>query len=815
MSCEICCDKFTQTTRKPITCPYCDYVCCMSCFKTYLLGVSSGATCMHPDCNRALSNDFISSVTPKSFHNTTYREHRAGIALSVEISLLPASQHLVENKIKARKITDEIEALRIEERSLLHRRRVISSEKYRKEAEVRHIHNRKDTVERRTFIRACPVNDCRGFLSTAWKCGTCDSYTCSECHIPKNGRDDPDHECNPDDVATATLLAKDTKPCPKCAVPIYKISGCFAPEVPIMMWDGTTKPAIDVHVGDKLVGDDGTCRSVTELISGVDRMYRVAQNQAKDYVVNSQHKLSLKLTGDRTINWFSSSKCWKMKWFDHAEKRVRIETIRETESISKEDAYADMLKHQKRVGPANTIDITVEDYLKIPESGKKEMLGFRCSGVKWEKRDVEIDPYILGMWLGDGYSNGKEFSTNDGELLQYWKSWADTNDAQVDATTNAFRYYVRRQAGSDQISNPLKDQLAKYNLVENKHLPMAYIVNDEDTRLKVLAGMIDTYGHVCHDGRRIEMVQVNDDDALSQQFAFLARSLGFAVSVTTRNAKDEVRFGKYVCNHINISGKGIDRIPTLLPRNKCSPDSGQVDLIRTTIGVTQVEEGEFYGWCTDGNRRFLLGDFTVGHNCDQMWCTSCMTQFSWSKGNIIDGHNHNPHYYQWIRERNNGTVPRTPGDGAPFCGNNNLPDYHTLRAMVESRGDQFPDLGEAHRQIRHIQYIVMPRYPAAGGVLDNSDLRVSYLSGEISQVVMRSQLQMRIKRGEKNTEIHQVLDMFVNTISDIFRSYFVCSLDVTENSLCDQATALRTYANRQLESIAKRYNNGTPRIHWG
>jgi hypothetical protein len=426
MSCDICCNNFTQTARKPITCPYCEYVCCMSCFKTYLLGLSSGAICMNTDCTRALSNDFIASVTPKSFHNTTYREHRTGIALSAEISLLPASQHLVENKIKARKITQEIEELRREERTMALRRRMISSEKYRKESEVRQLRNRKDTVERRTFVRACPVNECRGFLSTAWKCGTCESYTCPDCHIPKNGRDDPEHECNPDDVATATLLAKDTKPCPKCAVPIYKISGC-----------------------------------------------------------------------------------------------------------------------------------------------------------------------------------------------------------------------------------------------------------------------------------------------------------------------------------------------------------------------------------------------------DQMWCTSCMTQFSWSRGDIISGHNHNPHYYQWIRERNNGSVPRTPGDGAPFCVNNDLPDYYTLRAIVQSRGEQFPNLGEAHRQIRHIQYIVMPRYPAEIGVLDNSDLRVSYLAGEISQISMKSQLQMRIKKGEKNTEVHQVLDMFVNTMSDLFRAYSINSLDVSQNSFCDQVTELRTYANRQLQTISKRYNNGTPRINWG
>ena len=51
------------------------------------------------------------------------------------------------------------------------------------------------------------------------------------------------------------------------------------------------------------------------------------------------------------------------------------------------------------------------------------------------------------------------------------------------------------------------------------------------------------------------------------------------------------------------------------------------------------------------------------NGCDQMWCTSCHTAFSWNtgledKGAVI----HNPHYYQYQREVNNGVIPRNPGD---------------------------------------------------------------------------------------------------------------------------------------------------------
>jgi hypothetical protein len=81
-------------------------------------------------------------------------------------------------------------------------------------------------AEERKFVRACPVNACRGFLSTAWKCGTCSTWACANCHEVKGATKDAAHECNPDCVLTARLLDKETRPCPKCASAIFKISGC-------------------------------------------------------------------------------------------------------------------------------------------------------------------------------------------------------------------------------------------------------------------------------------------------------------------------------------------------------------------------------------------------------------------------------------------------------------------------------------------------------------------------------------------------------------------------------------------------------------
>ena len=78
-----------------------------------------------------------------------------------------------------------------------------------------------EPAERR-IVMGCPAAGCNGFVNTLWKCGMCDTKVCKDCHIIKT----TGHACKPDDIATAAAISADTKPCPKCATAISKISGC-------------------------------------------------------------------------------------------------------------------------------------------------------------------------------------------------------------------------------------------------------------------------------------------------------------------------------------------------------------------------------------------------------------------------------------------------------------------------------------------------------------------------------------------------------------------------------------------------------------
>ena len=85
---------------------------------------------------------------------------------------------------------------------------------------------REAVSQRREFIMRCPAEGCRGFLSTAYKCGTCECWACVECHVSIGKEKECGHMCDPNTVLSAKAIKDETRPCPKCGTRIFKIDGC-------------------------------------------------------------------------------------------------------------------------------------------------------------------------------------------------------------------------------------------------------------------------------------------------------------------------------------------------------------------------------------------------------------------------------------------------------------------------------------------------------------------------------------------------------------------------------------------------------------
>ncbi len=217
MSCNICCDDYNKSTRSKVCCPYCEFDVCRTCCETYILSETT-PKCMKPDCDKEWSRKFLRENFTNVFLTSKYKEHLENVLFDQEKSLMPSTQPLVEEKIAKENMKKQIRELDLFIEDLYRQRREL-------ERQIHYgIKNEKE--ERTHFVRQCPANGCRGFLSSQWKCGICERWSCPECHELKGYNRDCDHKCDPNNVETAKLLAKDSKPCPKCQSMIFKLEGC-------------------------------------------------------------------------------------------------------------------------------------------------------------------------------------------------------------------------------------------------------------------------------------------------------------------------------------------------------------------------------------------------------------------------------------------------------------------------------------------------------------------------------------------------------------------------------------------------------------
>jgi hypothetical protein len=176
---------------------------------------------MKPECAKEWSRKFLRENFTNTFLTSKYKEHLEDILFDQEKSLLPATQPLVEEK-KAKKALKK----QIKDLSLLIEDLYTQKEDLERQLQYGITRSPEENKERATFVRQCPANGCRGFLSSQWKCGICEQWSCPECHELKGFTRDSHHTCDPNNIKTAKLLEKDSKPCPKCQSLIFKISGC-------------------------------------------------------------------------------------------------------------------------------------------------------------------------------------------------------------------------------------------------------------------------------------------------------------------------------------------------------------------------------------------------------------------------------------------------------------------------------------------------------------------------------------------------------------------------------------------------------------
>lgn len=395
------------------------------------------------------------------------------------------------------------------------------------------------------------------------------------------------------------------------------VGKCFSKNTPMLMFDGAIKMVQNIKIGDILMGDDSTPRNVLTLGNGRDTMYKITNVKGENYTVNSEHIICLKYTNKKSIIDDKKNKRFRIRWFNN--KDINIKSKYFSYNNKEKDV---ILKNAKEfldnVKEDRICEISVKKYLELEKNMRKDLKGYSVP-INYSEKELEFDPYIIGLWLGDGTSNSSCITNQDSSIIHYLKNNLQKYNCYLQFNNNTeYNYRINgdKIKGKQWNVNQFLITLKKYNLLNNKHIPFIYKCNSRENRLKLLAGLIDSDGYLNKSGSGYEFSQSLKHEQIIDDIIYLCRSLGFSCY---KNKKKTSWTYLGVKNYgeawrICISGEGLEEIPVMCPRKKANSRKQIKDVLVSGITIEELPEDNYYGFMTDGNERFVLGNFIVTHN---------------------------------------------------------------------------------------------------------------------------------------------------------------------------------------------------------
>ena len=238
----------------------------------------------------------------------------------------------------------------------------------------------------------------------------------------------------------------------------------------------------DVKIGDNILSPSGDNVSVT---MKTETMYN--HNCYKLYFDNGEE-----IIADADHLWEVDSSYWRT-----GKKVIRSQEIY--------DRYKSKAQNKRGKG--------VQGSLYIEKS----------KPINFIKNLLDIDPYLLGVWLGDGYSSDGRIIAHKDDYT-FYKKRIDVEYEREDG--NCIRFKVK----------DFRSKLKSYNLLKNKHIPQNYLRSSYEDRLELLRGLMDTDGSVTKNTRSFEFYQKNYD--LILQVVELLSTLGIKSNIRHRKIKD-------------------------------------------------------------------------------------------------------------------------------------------------------------------------------------------------------------------------------------------------------------------------------------
>jgi len=279
----------------------------------------------------------------------------------------------------------------------------------------------------------------------------------------------------------------------------------------------------DIHPGDYVFGQDGKPSMV------------IVESEVFDkpmYLVTFEDGSTIKASADHI--WTVQSKNSKRA----VRRKPRITDVdgphhRAGKHIGGGKRYRDDGWYEATTGEI------AENYFHVRADGKGIEYFYRVPmnmPVEYPKAELPIDPYVFGAWLGDGTSSKPQISIGSDDEIEMVHNLSSRGHQITPTNYPSLRcplYDIDHHA-RDGKSGPFKQKLIDLDVLNNKHIPDAYLQSSTDQRWELLCGLMDTDG-TCDKGSGLcEFTQKNE--LLAKQVVELCASLGIKASIHSKHA---------------------------------------------------------------------------------------------------------------------------------------------------------------------------------------------------------------------------------------------------------------------------------------
>lgn len=254
------------------------------------------------------------------------------------------------------------------------------------------------------------------------------------------------------------------------------------------------------------------------------------------------------------------------------------------------------------------------DITNLP-SYSKNKIKIKLNGVvNFNKKEVPIDPYTLGLMLGDGciVKSGKGSAH-----ITMMKEDFDEVSKLLPYETMTYKWKTNKD---HKISIPDAKQLfTELDLIDkrsfNKFVPDIYKYNSKDVRLNILNGLLDTDGSITKDYGVIEYCSKSHQ--LAKDVSWLAYSLGLGSTIKNKTIKSNIYYRVYIyCKPGTNFLFRLKRKNKRLILKKNNPYALNLSSYTTIKSIKIIgTENSKCVTVSSKDSLYLIGDFIITHNC--------------------------------------------------------------------------------------------------------------------------------------------------------------------------------------------------------